>query len=188
MLLCGPSHEKQCLILTACTLRSHNPKPTTQGGKIVITSSKAALLGESVIPQYAASKYGALGLARAVARSAEKVGIRVNCLCPGAVATGLAPPGLLDKLPEAMMTPMSTILRAFDELAAFDGLAAAAGGRAEWVRTGPFGVAIEADGRDCISRSVERDDSDGDGGDPEVALAWVRIYGERNKKFAEAGA
>jgi 15-hydroxyprostaglandin dehydrogenase (NAD) len=40
----------------------------------------------------------------------------VNCICPAFVATNLASPDIVDSCPEEHLTPMSTIMRAFDEL------------------------------------------------------------------------
>lgn len=57
------------------------------GGAIVIVGSvqSFAALGNSVA--YVASKHGLLGLARAMALDYAGKGIRVNCVCPGAIDT-----------------------------------------------------------------------------------------------------
>ena len=96
----------------------------------------------SAIPQYTASKHALVGLTRAVAPAAAEVGIRVNAICPASIATGLAPPGLLDAFTEAQMTPMSTMMRAFDELGDFDGLIT--NGREKWTGSGHVGQCVEA--------------------------------------------
>lgn len=179
-------------MLTRCTVcRSHNPEPVPRGGKVVITSSKAAFLGDNVIPQYQAAKYGSVGLTRAIARTAAAAAaIRVNCLCPGTVATALPPPGLVAMLPEAEVTPMSTILRAFDELADLDGLKPGAGGRAAWVGKGPAGEVVLAEGQHLTPRRVDEvGESVAGRWDQEFIAAWVRAYREQNKKYAtQAGA
>lgn len=90
------------------------------GGKIVITASSAGLYALPPIPQYTASKYALVGLTRALAPVADKVGVCVNAICPAIVATGLAPPGLMDAFEERVRTPMSTIMRAFDTLGVLD--------------------------------------------------------------------
>lgn len=164
---------------------SLNPEPVPQGGKIVITASAAAFYSHPVVPQYSSTKYGALGLTRAVAPVAGKVNIRVNCLCPAMVATGLAPPGLLDVYPQSLMTPMSTMLRAFDELAEFDRLARE--GRAQWVSQGHNGAAVEGNLQDLLYREEPHTDIDSHA-DPEIGEAWNRAYLERNKKFAAMSA
>lgn len=162
---------------------SLNPEPAVQGGKVVITASAAALHAHPVVPQYSSSKYGALGLTRSIAPGAEKVNIRVNCLCPAMVATGLAPPGLLDVYPESLITPMSTMLRAFDELAQFDRLAKE--GRANWVTQGPNGAAVEGNLQNLYYREEPKMDIDANW-DPEIGVAWEKAYLQRNKEFSQA--
>lgn len=156
------------------------------GGKIVITGSAASLYAHPLFPQYTASKFGVLGLARATAGAAAPVNIAINCLCPCLVKTGLAPPGLLDRMPASAITPMRTILQAFDELALFDQLPAQ--GRAAWVRSGPRGETVEANGAMLRYREAPRPDTDASElNDPAVAEAW-NVYVERNKRFAAMGA
>ena len=57
-----------------------------------------------------------MGLTRSLAPRAAAHDITVNCVCPAMVPMGLAPPGLMERFPKEHVTPMSTILRAFDEL------------------------------------------------------------------------
>lgn len=90
-----------------------NPVP---GGRIVITASAAGLYALPAVPQYSAAKHALVGLTRSLAPGAAAHNITVNCICPAAVPTGLAPPGLMERFPKEHITPMSTILRAFDEL------------------------------------------------------------------------
>ncbi|OCL08026.1 NAD(P)-binding protein [Glonium stellatum] len=88
-----------------------NEKP---GGKVVITSSAAGLYAMTTNPQYTASKYGLIGLTRASGPVFVKEYITVNCICPAFLATNLCPKQLLDKFPKEHITPMSTVLKAFD--------------------------------------------------------------------------
>lgn len=151
------------------------------GGKIVITSSVAGFRAHPPNPQYSSSKYGLLGLTRAVAPGAAQVGIRVNCVCPAVVATGLAPPGLMEAFPKSIVTPMATMMRAFDELGEFDGLAR--DGKEKWVSSGPSGAVVEVNLQDLIFR--EEPEMEGDSSvDPGIAEAWRSVYEERNKRFA----
>jgi 3-oxoacyl-[acyl-carrier protein] reductase len=55
-------------------------------GAIVNISSVAALMGGGMV-HYSAAKAGVLGLTRAVAADVGPLGIRVNAICPGYVAT-----------------------------------------------------------------------------------------------------
>lgn len=57
-----------------------------------------------------------MGLTRSLAPGAAAHNITVNCICPAIVPTGLAPLGLVERYPKEHLTPMSAILRAFDEL------------------------------------------------------------------------
>ncbi|SDL02323.1 SDR family NAD(P)-dependent oxidoreductase [Streptomyces indicus] len=57
------------------------------GGSIVITSSAAGLTGARMSTAYAASKHGVIGLAKSAALELGSVGIRVNTVCPGYIAS-----------------------------------------------------------------------------------------------------
>lgn len=59
------------------------------GGSVIFTASELALVGAPGGAAYCASKAALLGMARALALDHGKQGIRVNCLCPGAVDTPL---------------------------------------------------------------------------------------------------
>ena len=84
---------------------------------MVITASGAGLYPFSFAPQYCSSKHGLLGLTRSVGPNLLRDdNIAVNCICPAFVATNLAPPGIIESCPQERLTPMSTIMRAFDEL------------------------------------------------------------------------
>jgi NAD(P)-dependent dehydrogenase (short-subunit alcohol dehydrogenase family) len=57
------------------------------GGSIVVTSSAAGLIGVRLASAYSASKHGVLGLVRTAALELGPVGIRVNAICPGFIAS-----------------------------------------------------------------------------------------------------
>lgn len=57
------------------------------GGSIISTASVAGLSGLAGIGAYCASKGGVIALTRAAAGEWASKGIRINCICPGAIAT-----------------------------------------------------------------------------------------------------
>ena len=65
-----------------------------RGAAIVAALSTAALRSTPIMPEYAASKHGALGLIRSMARVLGPEGIRVNAICPGAMDTPMMRAGL----------------------------------------------------------------------------------------------
>ena len=159
------------------------------GGKVVLTASAAGLYALPIIPQYTAAKHALVGLTRAMAPVAEKVGIKVNAICPAVVATGLAPEGLLDAFTQEQMTPMSTIMRAFDELVRFDDLVVGRGDEVEkrerWVNEGHSGQIVEASiGNLYYREEVEKADQGQVHMKEGAADAWAKAYTERNKNFA----
>jgi 15-hydroxyprostaglandin dehydrogenase (NAD) len=156
--------------------KAGKPKP---GGKIVVTSSAAGIYPMPVCPQYASSKHGLVGLVRSLAPVAMPVNIRINALCPALVKTGLAPPGLLDSFKEEQFTPMSTMLKCFEELANFEGV-----GKEDWIETGRTGDAVEGNLDQLIWHHTPHRPEESSYNDEEGARAWARAYTERNRNFA----
>ncbi|KAL6231989.1 hypothetical protein BDW75DRAFT_243417 [Aspergillus navahoensis] len=64
---------------------SHSPAR----GSIVNVASMAGLVGKGAIPVYTASKHGVVGLSKADGMYYGQYGIRVNTICPGAIATNI---------------------------------------------------------------------------------------------------
>ena len=54
-------------------------------GLIILTSSTAGLYGYPLRSPYAAAKWGIVGLTKTLAMELGPAGVRVNCICPGAV-------------------------------------------------------------------------------------------------------
>jgi len=62
---------------------------TATKGVIVNTASLAAKWGAPWLAHYSASKFAVMGFTQALAREMAPHGIRVNCVCPGFVKTGM---------------------------------------------------------------------------------------------------
>ena len=54
-------------------------------GSIINVSSTGGLRGAADLAHYCASKFGVIGLSESLAREVGQYGVRVNCICPGAV-------------------------------------------------------------------------------------------------------
>lgn len=72
-----------------CARRALRPMLRAHGGRIVFTSSVGGFLGVPGQANYAASKAGLVGLARALAREVGSRGITVNVVAPGLVDTDM---------------------------------------------------------------------------------------------------
>jgi 3alpha(or 20beta)-hydroxysteroid dehydrogenase len=67
-----------------------------RGGAIVNVASTAGLRGFGGALPYASSKWGLRGASRSAAQELAPLGIRVNCVCPGAVDTPMIDLSTLD--------------------------------------------------------------------------------------------
>jgi NAD(P)-dependent dehydrogenase (short-subunit alcohol dehydrogenase family) len=139
-----------------------------KGGKIVITASVIALYPSAAIPQYAAAKSGCIGLVRALASLSIKHNITINAICPAVVKTGLAPKGF-EKYYTGTFTPMSTIMRAYDELMS--------------TMDGGNGQVVEAFGEQLVYREGYEVSAGNDLGSEE---GWMQLYRERNIRMGIA--
>lgn len=81
------------------------------GGAMVFLSSVEGLVGNSMLPAYAASKTGLLGLCRSLAAEGGPAKIRVNCVNPGFTKSPMTEPlyalGVADEM--ISMTPMGRV-------------------------------------------------------------------------------
>lgn len=67
----------------------HAARRMGHGGRIINLGSILGLTGDPLLAAYSATKGGVVNLTRAAAATYGRRGIRVNCLCPGAVRTEL---------------------------------------------------------------------------------------------------
>ena len=79
------------------TARGVVPSMLQQGsGSIVFTASVSGMIGERDSAAYAASKAAIINLTRQMAVEYARIGIRVNCVCPGWVETGFNDPWFVE--------------------------------------------------------------------------------------------
>lgn len=66
-------------------------------------------------PQYCAAKHAIVGITRSCGPVfSKRDNITVNCICPAFVVTNLCPPHVLEIFPKEHITPMSTVVKAYD--------------------------------------------------------------------------
>jgi 15-hydroxyprostaglandin dehydrogenase (NAD) len=96
--------------------------------KMVITASCVGQYPFAVAPQYAAAKAACVNLTRSVGLPALRhEGIAVNCIMPAFVLTNIMPEYLATNWPKEYVTPLGTMMRAYDELIEVDGKVVADG-------------------------------------------------------------
>ncbi|ORY70477.1 uncharacterized protein BCR38DRAFT_333712, partial [Pseudomassariella vexata] len=105
----------------------HNPSSATDKiegdeghawirGKVVVTCSVVAVSPHFTYPEYNGAKAGVLNFVRGVAPVLKlKEGILINAVCPGVVATAIVPPEMIAAVSPEFVTPVSTVVRAYDE-------------------------------------------------------------------------
>jgi NAD(P)-dependent dehydrogenase (short-subunit alcohol dehydrogenase family) len=64
------------------------------GGAIVNTASDAGLMGTPMLSNYCATKGGVVMFTKATAVELARLGVRVNCVCPGVIRTPILDPML----------------------------------------------------------------------------------------------
>ncbi|KAF9884204.1 dual specificity protein kinase kns1 [Aspergillus nanangensis] len=63
---------------------------------------------------YASAKHGCVGLTRSLAQTAYQAGIRVNCICPGSVSTGLLQQEEWEDFGKGEFTPIGKVVEAVE--------------------------------------------------------------------------
>ncbi|KAK5051487.1 hypothetical protein LTR84_003139 [Exophiala bonariae] len=120
--------------------------PAPFNPKVVITASCAGIYPFPLAPAYNSSKHGVVALTRSVGKPLlASDNIAVNCIMPGYVDTGLIPNQVTALWPKHYITPISTMVRAYEELISEDG-AVAQDGKSD----GPNGVVKAGQSVECV--------------------------------------
>ncbi|KAG9259034.1 15-hydroxyprostaglandin dehydrogenase [Emericellopsis atlantica] len=99
-------------------------KNKVPGGSIVATGSVAAVVPHETYPEYDGAKAAVVNFVRASSRVLRiKENIRINCVLPGIVATKIIPPEMVAAVSPECLTPVSTIVRAYNKCLDDDSLA-----------------------------------------------------------------
>jgi NAD(P)-dependent dehydrogenase (short-subunit alcohol dehydrogenase family) len=93
------------LCARAAVARMSKAKGGAGGAMVLISSAMATLGGAGEYVMYSASKGAVESLSLGLAREVAAEGIRVNVVEPGPIATGIHPPGRLERLTK--MIPMA---------------------------------------------------------------------------------
>jgi NAD(P)-dependent dehydrogenase (short-subunit alcohol dehydrogenase family) len=89
-------------------------KNATPGGTIVCTASVAALYPHETYPEYDGAKAAVLSFVYATSRLLKnKENISIGAVLPGIVRTNIIPPEMVAAVSPEMMTPVSTIVSAY---------------------------------------------------------------------------
>jgi len=92
-------------------MRAAIPHMISQGGGVILsTASVAGLVGLARSSAYSAAKAGVIGLTRTVALEYGPHNIRVNCICPGFIATPMLDRVLGDR-PESVLHRLAPLRR-----------------------------------------------------------------------------
>ncbi len=103
--------------------RAAVPSMLKQGsGSILMISSGAGRRGYPLRAPYAASKWAMIGLTQTLAGELGTAGLRVNCICPGAIA-GDRIERVIRARAEAMNSPYAEVKAAFTSMAAMNRMA-----------------------------------------------------------------
>ncbi|RDW77008.1 hypothetical protein BP6252_05061 [Coleophoma cylindrospora] len=96
-------------------------KNPTPGGKIVATASVAGVYPHESYPEYNGAKAAVINFIRGVAPVLKlKDNILINSVLPGIVHTKIIPQAMVDAVSPAHMTPVSTIVEAYEHFLADD--------------------------------------------------------------------
>jgi NAD(P)-dependent dehydrogenase (short-subunit alcohol dehydrogenase family) len=110
-----------------------------QSGAIVNTASVAGLTGLAGAG-YCSSKHAVVGLTRSAAMRYAAEGIRVNCVCPGAISTPMTESTSLDPQSKAFMAQMHPMNRMGEAREIADGVVFLVSDRASFITGHPLAI------------------------------------------------
>jgi NAD(P)-dependent dehydrogenase (short-subunit alcohol dehydrogenase family) len=104
----------------------HNPGPATSGGsagkKIIATASIAGVVPHPTYPEYNGAKAAVINFVRGAGPVlAIKEGIALGAVCPGIVDTPIIPQALVTAVSRECLTPVETVVRAYEEFLEHEG-------------------------------------------------------------------
>jgi NAD(P)-dependent dehydrogenase (short-subunit alcohol dehydrogenase family) len=86
------------------------------GGTIVNTASIAGISGAVGTLDYTAAKHGVVGITKAAAMRYGRVGVRINCVCPGVIESAMTEKGIMERPDaESLISRLSPILARMGE-------------------------------------------------------------------------
>ncbi|QDS71794.1 hypothetical protein FKW77_009418 [Venturia effusa] len=104
------------------TRKARQSSPEDFHPKMVITASCVGQYPFAVAPQYAAAKAACVNFTRSTGIPALRhEGLTINCIMPAFVVTNIMPEYLSNNWPKEFVTPLGTMMRAYDELIDVDG-------------------------------------------------------------------
>jgi NAD(P)-dependent dehydrogenase (short-subunit alcohol dehydrogenase family) len=100
----------------------HNSSETPGGKKIIATASIAGVVPHPTYPEYNGAKAAVINFVRGVGPILKiKEGITFGAVCPGIVDTPIIPQALVTAVSKECLTPVETIVRAYEEFLDDDG-------------------------------------------------------------------
>lgn len=129
-------NQRGVMLCMAAELRHMVPQAS---GAIVNTSSVAGMSGLSG-PGYCGSKHAVVGLTRSAAMRYAADGIRINCVCPGAITTPMTASDSLDPQSRAFMAQMHPMNRMGEAREVADGVVFLVSDRASFITGHPLAI------------------------------------------------
>jgi NAD(P)-dependent dehydrogenase (short-subunit alcohol dehydrogenase family) len=129
-------NQRGVMLCMAAELKHMAPQ---KSGAIVNTASVAGLTGLAGAG-YCSSKHAVVGLTRSAAMRYAAEGIRVNCVCPGAISTPMTESDSLDPQSKAFMAQMHPMNRMGEAREIADGVVFLVSDRASFITGHPLAI------------------------------------------------